>query len=255
MNYLSSWITILIHGNNINDMVKHDKEDILYYNKSEVNKCFTITYPHTGSRLMMKVLDNFSFDSYELKNNKLIYKKSGSQHNHTFDLFEGHEDYKLMISCRNPYDIFVSKFRFYLGGLRVMKSTFNLKSEFLEFIEEFIFEVEERTWFKSSHLLKSEKILLRPIDYKIKLETLEESYSKVPFIAESEFTKSGLLLEVLNKKIGDHKELRLVKPWVPHLPKDFRDYYTQETADLVYSNFKELFLFMDYDKDSWKKDL
>jgi hypothetical protein len=234
-------------------MVRHDKEDILYYNKSEVNKCFTITYPHTGSRLMMKVLDNFNFDSYELKNNKLIYKKSGSQHNHTFDLFEGHENYKLMISCRNPYDIFVSKFRFWLGGVKVMKSTFNLNSEFLEFIEEFIFEIEERTWFKPSHLLKSEKILTRPIDYRIKLENLEESYSKVPFIADSEFAKNGFLLKELNNKIGDHKQLKLVKPWVSHLPKDFRDFYTQETADLVYNNFKELFLFMDYHQDSWKK--
>lgn len=234
-------------------MVKHDKQDIIHYNKSEVNKCFTITYPHTGSRLMMNILDNFNFDTYELKNNKLIYRKSGSQHNHTFDLFEGHENYKLMISCRNPYDIFVSKFRFWLGGVRVMKSTFNLKSEFLEFIEEFIFEVEERTWFKPSHLLKSEKILTRPIDYRIKLENLEESYLNVPFISESEFAKNGSLHKELKNKIGDHKKLKLVKPWVPHLPEDFRDYFTQEIADLIYNNFTELFVFMDYHKDSWKK--
>lgn len=234
-------------------MVKNDKEEVLYYNKSEINKCFTITYPHTGSRSMMKILDNFDFDTYELKNNKLIYKKSGSQHNHTFDLFEGHENYKLMISCRNPYDIFVSKFRFWLGGVKVMKSTFNLKSEFLEFVEEFVFEIEERFWFRPSHLLKSEKILNRPIDYRIKLENLEESYMNVPFIANSEFTKNGNLIDILKTKVGDHKELKLVKPWVPHLPKDFRDFYTQEIADLIYNNFTELFLFMDYDKDSWKK--
>lgn len=234
-------------------MIRYNKQEIIYCNMSEVNKCFTITYPHTGSRLMMNILNNFNFNTYELKNDKLIYKKSGSQHNHNFDFFKGHENYKLMISCRNPYDIFVSKFRFWLGGVGVMKSTFDLKSEFLEFIEEFIFEIEERIWFKPSHLLKSKKILMRPIDYRIRLENLEESYLNVPFISESEFAKNGSLLKELNNKIGDHREQKLVKPWVPHLPEDFRDYFTQEIADLIYDNFTELFVFMDYDKDSWKK--
>ena len=87
----------------------------------------------------------------------------------------------------------------------------------------------------------------------MKLENLEESYLQVPFISKSEFAKNGSLVKELNNKIGDHKELKLVKPWVPHLPKDFRDFFTQKTADLIYDNFTELFLFMDYDKDSWKK--
>lgn len=234
------------------------KGDILYYNLSEKNKCFTITYPHTGSRSLMTVLDQFDFDTYELKNNKLIYRKQGSQHNHTFDLFEGHENYKMMISCRNPYDIFVSKFRFYLGGLRTMKSTFDLKTEYLNFIEEFLFEIEERFWFRPSHMIKTEELLKRPIDYRIKLENLAESYSKVPFISESELNKkaeSVSLPSLINTKIGDHKELKLVKPWVAHLPEDFREYYSEKVANLIYDNFSEMFLFMDYHKDSWKKEL
>lgn len=242
------------------------KGEIVYYNLSEKHKCFTITYPHTGSRSLMTVLDHFDFDTYELKNNRLIYKKQGSQHNHTFDLFEGHENYTMMITCRNPYEIFVSKFRFHLGGLRTMKSTFDLKTEFQNFIEEFLFEVEDRFWFKPSNMIKTEELLRRPIDYRIKLENLVDSYSKVPFINESEFSSKGkyihnfetqypTLSSLIDTKIGDHKELKLVKPWVSHLPEDFRDYYNEEVANLIYNNFKEMFSFMDYSEDSWKKEL
>lgn len=242
------------------------KDEPLYYNLSEKHKCFTITFPHTGSRSFIRVLDYFDFDTYELKNNKLVYKKQGSQHNHTFDLFQGHENYKMMISSRNPYELFVSKFRFYLGGTGVMKSTFDLKNEFLNFLEEFLVEIDSSVWFKKSELMKIEELLKRPIDYRIRLEDLNESYSKIPFINNDEFNQNGTTIHnfksqfssldsLIDTKIGDHKELRLIKPWVSHLPSDFKEFYNEKIANLIYENFSILFLFMDYDKDSWKKEL
>jgi hypothetical protein len=32
----------------------------------------------------------------------------------------------------------------------------------------------------------------------------------------------------------------------------YNQYYTQESADLVYENYKNLFIFDGYEKDSWK---
>jgi len=234
-------------------MMKQNTPDILVFNLSEKNKCFTLTYPHTGSRSIMNILKHFDFNTYELKKNKLIYKLSGPGHNHTLNLFPGHEDYKMMITCRNPYDIFASKFRFWMSTKQMMKSTFEITTEFEIYIEEFLLDVEDTVWFTPSHISNSNEILSRPIDYRIKLEDLEGSYSKVPFISDSEFARSGDLIKELNNKIGDHSQLSKLKPWLPYLPKNFKEYYNQKTADLIYNNFEKLFLFMDYDKDSWKE--
>jgi hypothetical protein len=92
---------------------------------------------------------------------------------------------------------------------------------------------------KSHHKPKFEQ---RVPDYFIRQEHLFEDYSKIPFIQNSDFYKSGLLKELCETKINHNKNTY-----------DFRDYYDEMTADLVYYNFSKYFDLLGYDKNSWKK--
>jgi hypothetical protein len=96
-----------------------------------------------------------------------------------------------------------------------------------------------------SILLKPSKILIynkRVPDYFIRQENTFEDYSKIPFIKNSELYKSGQLKDLCNEKINHNKN-----------SYDFREYYNQNTADLVYYNFSKYFNLLGYDKNSWKK--
>jgi hypothetical protein len=109
---------------NLNIMVCRDS---LLFNISEKHKTFTITPAGTGSRTFCKILNNFEFHTYELCNNNLNFKKNEITHNHTFSLFPNHEDYKLIMTGRNPYNRMVSEFIKNLQLKKQVIKNFSLK--------------------------------------------------------------------------------------------------------------------------------
>jgi hypothetical protein len=109
-------------------------EDLAFFNISEKHKSFTITPQSTGSRTLCHILDNFDFHTYELCNNTLQHKSNKVIHNHTFRLFPNHEDYKLIMTGRNPYNRVVSNFRRSLQSKKHINKNFNFKINFLEFV-------------------------------------------------------------------------------------------------------------------------
>ena len=109
-------------------------KDLTIFNISEKHKSFTITPSATGSRTLCKILNNFEFHTYELSNNNLNLKKNEITHNHFFSLFPNHEDYKLIMTGRNPYNRVVSSFKKSLEFKKYISKNFNLKLDFSEFV-------------------------------------------------------------------------------------------------------------------------
>jgi hypothetical protein len=254
------------------------KESILF-NISEKHKTFTITPPSTGSRTFCKILNNFEFHTYELCNNNLNFKKNGVTHNHTFSLFPNHEDYKLIMTGRNPYSRMVSSFRRSLQYDNQVIKKFNLKIDFTDFIYDQFYsdEIKKRNKLSTSELSQLTRkdihypsfnrffinysdfsitpngVFDRKIDYKVRLDSLEEDYRSIDFIKNSDYYKNGLLDLVLSEKIGLNS---LISPHVIsgyNLPLNWEEYYTQETADIVYNNGFNYFKTFEFERDSWKK--
>jgi hypothetical protein len=90
---------------------------------------------------------------------------------------------------------------------------------------------------------KSSKFSQRVPDYPVRLENLYEDYSKIPFIVESEYYKSGELKKATTQKVNVSNEDENL----------WKEFYTQETADMVYYRMPRYFDLFGYDKNSWKK--
>jgi hypothetical protein len=154
-------------------------------------------------------------------------------HSHVIELFNGHWSYDLISLQRNPYARYASMFNNLVGhekslGLNKVRDNFDL---YLNSV------------LQSSGTLKDMlKYHERTPDYFIKLEQLFEDYSKIPFVIETDFYKSGQL------------KLECSIPKNESQPDSFswKELYTSQTADLVYYNMSLIFDLCDYDKNSWK---
>ena len=243
-------------------------EDLAIFNISEKHKSFTITPQKTGSRTFCHILDNFDFHTYELCNNTLQHKSNKVTHNHTFRLFPNHEDYKLIMTARNPYNRVVSNFRRSLQSKKHINKNFNFKIDFLEFVYDQFYSYTSKSLIKPNKDINSysfkrffigfsdtsvtpDGFFERKIDHKIRIDSMEDDYKSIDFIKNSDYNKNGLLDLALSKKIG------LIKKEVLdtyNIPLNWQDYYTQETADIVYKFCSEYFNTFEFKKDSWKKN-
>jgi hypothetical protein len=154
-------------------------------------------------------------------------------HSHLIDFFDGHWSYDLISLQRNPYTRYVSIFNNLEGhdksfGLNQVRDNFNIYLN---------------NTLQSSNTLKDMlKYHDRTPDYFIKLEQLFEDYSKIPFVRETDFYKSGQL--ELECSIPKNESQTDGFSW--------KELYTTKTADLVYYNMSLIFDLCDYDKNSWK---
>jgi hypothetical protein len=246
-------------------------EDLAIFNISEKHKSFTITPPGTGSRTFCKILDNFEFHTYELCNNTLQHKSNKVTHNHTFKLFPNHEDYKLIMTGRNPYNRMASKFRIPLQSKKHINKNFNFKIDFTDFIYDQFYsdrinKLNQLSRNELSQLTKKDiladidfilylsmtpnGVFDRKIDHKVRIDSIQDDYKSIDFINNSDYYKNGLLDLELSKKIGLMNNI-VNKDY--NLPLHWQEYYTQETADIVYKFSSEYFNTFEFEKDSWKK--
>jgi len=190
-------------------------------NISEKNKVFVWSPPGTASRLAWKIFDNFEFYSYDVNNNGMLLKKS-FEHNHYIGLFKNHENYKLILTCRNPYTSVTA-------GIDGVNSQ-----------EDLIRQLEQK-YQSAHHLLFYSLLRKRKPDYFLRVENLMEDYLKIPFIRESDFYKSG----EMEKLMGDNPFKGKVYLNRPTIDK--------KLADLIYYNNLYYFELLGYDKNSWKQ--
>jgi len=225
-----------------------DKINIFNINPTE--KYILFTPPRTGSRRSLYISELLGFDTFMSTNGTLSFYKNGPSHNHTHNLFQGHEEFKTILTCRNPYSIMVSEFKLSLGPSTSIRKDFDIHTSFLDFIYEF-YDSNASPWYSPKSFKFREDLSRRQIDYRIKIENMFESYSEIPIVKESKMYQDGTLENLVTEIIGHHSEYKNMK-YLTNLPEDFKEYYTTEIAEFIKSNFHELFEFMDYNIDSWK---
>lgn len=203
-------------------------------NVSEKHKTILWLWKKCGTTHMTKILNKFDFKYYEIKDGGLSMLKNTIVQKHSCSLFEGHENYKIIAAIRNPYSRFFSEFTFNKNLEQFIPNEENIEN-----FRQFIYQI---TVF--SEVLSNECVDFseRVPDYPVRLENLYEDYSKIPFIVESEYYKSGELQKYVNQKENvSNKDENL-----------WRKFYTQEVADLIYYRMPRYFELFGYDKNSWK---
>lgn len=193
-------------------------------NISEKNKVFVWTPAHTASRLAWKIFDNFEFSSYDVKNGGAFLKNS-FEHNHFIGLPKNHEEYKLILTCRNPYT----------------QSTSGFDGMYPDKVQENFNRSIESRFQESYHFNFISHLKYRKPDYFIRVENLLEDYLKIPFIRESEFYKSGKMEKLMNRNPFKEKKYT------------YRPVLDKRLADLIYYNNAYYFDLLGYDRNSWKK--
>ena len=154
-------------------------------------------------------------------------------HSHVMDFFDGHWSYDLISLQRNPYSRYASIFNNYYNYDKSL-SLNEVRTEFHLYLNNTLHN--DKT---SKYILKYHE---RTPDYFIKLEHLYEDYSKIPFVRETNFYKSGQLK--LECSIPKNETKKNGFSW--------KELYTPQTADLVYYSMLLIFDLCDYDKNSWK---
>ena len=199
----------------------------VYSTISEKHNCFIWLLPRTGSNHMVSILKHYDFKHYVHYDNKKELYDDKLEANHYSKLFSGHENYYFISSIRNPYSIEVSSFR-------MNKLVGDYKEKFKRFIDGRYF-----TRFGEKKPIIN---FTRVPDFFIRMENLYEDYGKIPFIINSEYYQSGELKKQVEIKINNNIFDNI----------DWREFYDDECAEIVYSNNKEIFNLNHYDKDSYK---
>ena len=199
----------------------------VYSTISEKHNCFIWLLPRTGSNHMITILKNYDFKHYVHQDgNKELYDEK-LEANHYSKLFDGHEDYTFISSIRNPYSFEVSLFR-------MNKLVGDYKERFKRFVDGRYF-----TRFGEKKPIIN---FTRVPDFFVRMENLYEDYGKIPFIVNSEYYQSGELKKQVEIKINNNI----------FDDRDWREFYDDESAEIVYSNNIEIFNLNQYDKDSYK---
>ena len=190
-------------------------------NISETNRAFIWTPEKTASNLASMIFNHFDFSAYDVKTKEKV--SNGFKHFHSNFFFEGHEHYDFIMTCRNPYDRFLSINGY--GTLPYEKLKSNLEIFFTT---------------KVSHSQMNKNLMIRKPDFIIRVENMLEDYLKIPFVRESEFYKSGQLEQMVELKVNSSQIEK---------SKSIMD---SQLADLIYYNNIIFFDLCGYEKNSWK---
>lgn len=194
---------------------------LIKINISEEHKAFLWTPPKTASEHATTVFSLFNFQGIlcDYNRSNIIEYHNVPNHNHNLNFFEGHDDYKLICTARNPIKIMFSA---YIFSNRVNK---NLSVQgFREFFSKEMYN-------GNSFWLEGCKFNERVPDYFIRQEQLFQDYLKIPFVRESKITKCGALEELCTKRLN-HSDGVNIK---------INDCYTNDMIDSLYMNYKWYF--------------
>jgi len=229
----------LIRDNSRNTMSSKEREKFeemhYFVNISHKHKIILWLWSKCGSTHMARIMRNFDFKFYKIDGDNIVLTENQVIQIHFCNLFSGHQDYKILAAVRNPYSRFFSEFTFTRKSEDYIFNDTN-KEKFKEFIYEVIV-------YNNFFTKGCVDFLERVPDYPVRLENLYEDYSKIPFIVESEYFKSGELKRMITRKVNVSNEDETL----------WKKFYTQETADIVYYRMSRYFDLFGYDKNSWKK--
>jgi len=196
-------------------------------NLSEKYKSFLWLWDKTGTSLAKEIFSHFNFSFYDFSESpKKIISDTISQF-HYCGLFQGHENYLLIATARNPYTRLFSRFVMNFPDNKITIE------DFQTFVEEFS---------QSPNNLSCCDFEIRKPDFFIRVENLYTDYCKIPFINESELKKNGTLMILCNNLVNKGRG-----------NFNWKNFYNQSIADMVFYSCQKYFDLLDYDKNSWKK--
>ena len=204
-------------------------------NLSQKHKTILWLWKKCGTSHMAKIMNKYDFKYYRIEDDNLILLQDHVVQKHYCNLLPGHENYKILAAVRNPYSRFFSEYTFFRS-----KEEFSLNEINKEKFRTFIYQITISTEILSNECVDFSQ---RIPDYSVRLENLYEDYSKIPFIVESEYYKSGELKKDISIKVNVSNEDDNL----------WRKFYTQEIADIIYYRMPRYFELFGYDKNSWKQ--
>jgi hypothetical protein len=198
----------------------------MYYNK-ELDIEWWLP-PRTGSRMTAQIIRKLGFEVVG--------------HHHLFNSINSAEC-KIILNVRNPYSIIVSRYKQFFKKNISTRYTYDLDS-FYDFVKTYI------SWENSSPT---------PYNYpKIFNTSPVKPYFKVRY---ENFINDLMSIDVINQNQDliqpELEKLKVGKlAWRENSSMDtsipYNQHYSQESADLVYEHYKNLFIFDGYERDSWK---
>lgn len=192
---------------------------------SEKYKCYWFTPQRTGTRSTKELLRVLGFQTMD--------------HHFTFDANK--KDYFFVSNVRNPYSRLVSLFYLYSHHLNNFHKQFDTwvhdSINHLPFAEKYQFYYHENFQY-----------LGKPFDKFVRQENLENDLKSISFIDLSiPDINREFEINIVNNRYKTEFEGQMNEK-----RKNWKEFYNQELADLVYEKFLEQFQLFGYHKDSWK---
>ena len=269
---------------------RHDPKDITHFrNISKKLNLIWLAPSRTATRTLYKLLKNFDFKihtDYEkiTKDEIIVPLTPGADYTHDFDILPKDKNLKIICSVKNPYSRLIGILKYHNifreklikkidpedpeteeekqhafrkayqdGNLVTMSNDdfdklFDGKPTFTEWINRcFIKKTAHKIWIDQIYF--HEYLKIHKPSYYIKTENIVDDLLYIPEIRNNITEEGKMALEYvkyqdIKKEVDDYNN-----------KEDWRDFYTQEIADLVYNELKEQFEMFGYSKDSWKKPI
>lgn len=203
-----------------------------------------------ATKLTAEIFKKFNFEVFDEKKNHFT-KLSETYHSHQISIPEQFHDYKIICNVRNPYDKVLS---FYLNFTSVGKHFVflkNKKDELKNKIDLFCLELFEYSINQGILENYERKVPVRDyvsklnFDYRIpnnilRMENLEEDFSKLDFVKDSKFWKSGEIQDMIYNN-----------PYHNKRPFEYTELYTLKSASRVFDYYKKHFFVCGYDPFSF----
>ena len=201
---------------------------------SEKEKMVLFLPAKTGTVHATFIFNHYDFttDVYDGDTEEVCYKHHGVTQHHSMNVPQRYKTFSIICTARNPYSRLVSAYN-------NSKKNASLTGKPFENFKDYFSKNFDNGFPYHEDGFSSKKTP----DYFLRTESLYHDYIQIPFIRNSKLNKSGLLYELCNKKIHTTSDQSVTS---------LEEYYTQDMADYVYSNFKFYFDLLGYDKDSWK---
>ena len=165
-------------------------------------------------------------------------------HTHSQGIPKGCEDYTIICNTRNPYSRAISS---YLDEFVDNQREWSGKP-YKEWLVDEYFAEHRKNGVDHFYMLEWPEIGREP-DYIIRMEHMEEDIRKCPILMESDPLRIEDALQS-SIRTNNHKNENPKDEYIGNF-QNFKKYYNQETADLVYNNLKQYFTKFGYRKDSW----
>ena len=267
---------------------RQDNKDITHFrNISEKLNLIWLAPSRTATRTLYQLLKNFDFKihvdyEYIEKEEIIVPLTPSADYTHDFDILPRDKDLKIICSVKNPYSRLIGVLKYhnifrekllksdektpeteekehafrkaYDDGNMVMMSDeefnnlFDGKPSFEEWIDKcFIKKSIHKIWLDQIYF--HEYLKLHKPSYYIRTENLVDDLLYIPEIRNNITEEAKHAIEYVNyvdfkKEVDDY-----------NIKEDWRDFYSEEIADLVYRELHEQFEMFGYSRDSWKKPI